>query len=139
MRLSRSCDRRVAPYALVCGLVFAAACAPPRPRDGLSLDRATAFLVGLFDPELGLLPEYAGASRYWLFHDNYLAAKVLAENVPAAFQNFGSCLLQGAFQGLHLAFGVEDGIMACFLVPGTPFGAGSFVFQVLFFKNRDVV
>ena len=36
-----------------------------------------AFLVGLVDPELGLLPEYPAAKVYWLFHDNYLAAKVL--------------------------------------------------------------
>ena len=26
---------------------------------------------------MNLLPEYRGASVYWLFHDNYLAAKVL--------------------------------------------------------------
>ena len=82
MRLSRPCRRRVAPYVLVCGLVLVAACAPPTPRHDLSLDRATAFLVDIFDPELGLLPEYAGASRYWLFHDNYLAAKVLKPTHP---------------------------------------------------------
>jgi hypothetical protein len=37
--------------------------------------KARTFLAGLFDPELGLLPEYRGATVYWLFHDNYLAAK----------------------------------------------------------------
>ncbi len=35
------------------------------------------FLVGLFDPSVELLPEYAGSKVYWLYHDNYLAAKVL--------------------------------------------------------------
>lgn len=40
--------------------------------------RGRKFLVGLFDPAVELLPEYRGASVYWLYHDNYLAAKVLA-------------------------------------------------------------
>ncbi len=35
------------------------------------------FLVGLFDPTMDLLPEYPGSTVYWLYHDNYLAAKVL--------------------------------------------------------------
>jgi hypothetical protein len=38
--------------------------------------------VNLLDPDLGLLPEYRGANVYWLFHDNYLAAKVLAVSHP---------------------------------------------------------
>ena len=40
------------------------------------------FLLDLLDPELDLLPEYSGAKDYWLFHDNYLAAKVLREPHP---------------------------------------------------------
>ena len=44
--------------------------------------KARKFLVSLFDSELGLLPEYRGAKVYWLFHDNYLAAKVLALSHP---------------------------------------------------------
>jgi hypothetical protein len=40
------------------------------------------FLAGLFDPSLNLLPEFAGAKTYWLFHDNYLAAKVLKPTHP---------------------------------------------------------
>ena len=50
----------------------------------------------LFDPELELLPEYRGAEVYWLFHDNYLAAKVLADKnqrladkIKAAIQQYG--------------------------------------------------
>jgi len=35
------------------------------------------FLVNILDPDLGLLPEYPGAKVYWLFHDNYLASKIL--------------------------------------------------------------
>lgn len=40
------------------------------------------FLAGLFDSELGLLPEFRGAKIYWLSHDNYLAAKVLEKSHP---------------------------------------------------------
>lgn len=40
------------------------------------------FLAGLFDPQLGLLPEFLGAKTYWLWHDNYLAAKVLSQSHP---------------------------------------------------------
>jgi hypothetical protein len=35
------------------------------------------FLTNLLDPALDLLPEYSGAKVYWLYHDNYLAAKLL--------------------------------------------------------------
>ena len=38
--------------------------------------------MGQFNPVLGLLPEYPGAPVYWLYHDNYLAAKVLAPTHP---------------------------------------------------------
>lgn len=44
--------------------------------------RGRDFLAGLFDPQVSLLPEYRGARVYWLFHDNYLAAKVLARSHP---------------------------------------------------------
>ncbi len=45
-------------------------------------DRGRRFLEALFDPAFDLLPEYRGASIYWLYHDNYLAAKVLADKNP---------------------------------------------------------
>ena len=48
--------------------------------------RGRDFLAGLFDPELHLLPEYAGASVFWLYHDNYLAAKVLRSSHPLLAQ-----------------------------------------------------
>ncbi|HEY0454767.1 MAG TPA: hypothetical protein VGE41_00215 [Verrucomicrobiae bacterium] len=51
---------------------------PPKAiQDGRS------FLAASYDPELHLLPEYRDAKVYWLFHDNYLAAKVLARSHPA--------------------------------------------------------
>jgi hypothetical protein len=48
-----------------------------RADPGTMVSRGEKFLVGLFDPTMDLLPEYAGAKVYWLYHDNYLAAKVL--------------------------------------------------------------
>src|SRR5438045_2841251 len=47
-----------------------------------SIDRGRAFLSNLFDPELNLLPEFRGSKTYWLFHDNYLAARTLAKTAP---------------------------------------------------------
>jgi hypothetical protein len=63
---------------------------------GSPVVRGRRFLAGLFDPALDLLPEYRGAKVYWLFHDNYLAAKVLAQshrdlagNITAAMHRLG--------------------------------------------------
>jgi 2-C-methyl-D-erythritol 4-phosphate cytidylyltransferase len=44
--------------------------------------RARAFLAGLIDAELDLLPEFRGSPTYWLYHDNYLAAAVLKSSHP---------------------------------------------------------
>ena len=41
-----------------------------------------AFLTNLLDRQLDLLPEFQGAKTFWLYHDNYLAAKVLGETNP---------------------------------------------------------
>ena len=56
--------------------------APLRADDADAIARGRAFLAGLFDPDLNLLPEFPGARVYWLYHDNYLAAKVLAPTHP---------------------------------------------------------
>jgi hypothetical protein len=48
------------------------------PRLAPAVARGEAFLASLFDPAVDLLPEYRGSRTYWLFHDNYLAAHVLA-------------------------------------------------------------
>jgi hypothetical protein len=42
------------------------------------IERGESFLTNLFDAQLQLLPEYRGSRTYWLFHDNYLAAHLLA-------------------------------------------------------------
>jgi hypothetical protein len=57
------------------------------------------FLTDLFDPVLSLLPEYRGARVYWLYHDNYLAAKVLARTDPA---------LAGKITAAIKGYGVEE-------------------------------
>ena len=40
------------------------------------------FLANLLDPTIDLLPEFRGSTTCWLFHDNYLAAKVLQKSHP---------------------------------------------------------
>jgi hypothetical protein len=71
--------------------VFAAiVCGSLSPSEAAQKGRS--FLVGLFDSELGLLPEYRGAMVYWLFHDNYLAAKVLKTSHPEIAQTIRSAM-----------------------------------------------
>jgi hypothetical protein len=55
-------------------------------------EKGRGFLTGLLDSELGLLPEYRGAKVYWLFHDNYLAAKVLRVSHPKMAQTIRSAI-----------------------------------------------
>jgi hypothetical protein len=50
------------------------------PRDAIT--RGLQFLENLYDPQAGLLPEYRGSPVYWLYHDNYLAAKMLSGTRP---------------------------------------------------------
>jgi len=61
-------------------------------------ERGRRFLESLFDPTFDLLPEYRGSEVYWLFHDNYLAAKVLADSNPD---------LAGKIKGALARFGYE--------------------------------
>lgn len=50
----------------------------------------------MFDPAMDLLPEFRGSNTYWLYHDNYLAAHVLAsghsslaEKIHRRIKSFG--------------------------------------------------
>ena len=54
----------------------------PIPSPAEAIARGLSFLTNLYDPELKLLPEFRGATVFWLYHDNYLAAKVLAPSQP---------------------------------------------------------
>jgi hypothetical protein len=44
--------------------------------------RGRRFLASMFDAAVGLLPEFRGSEVYWLYHDNYLAAKALDRTEP---------------------------------------------------------
>ena len=55
---------------------------PGRPDPAIAAGRGRKFLASLFDPAVGLLPEFRGSKVYWLYHDNYLAAKVLEKSDP---------------------------------------------------------
>ena len=55
----------------------------PSPQTpAIAAGRGRKFLASLFDPAVGLLPEFRGSKVYWLYHDNYLAAKVLDRTEP---------------------------------------------------------
>src|SRR5436190_3966807 len=56
--------------------------------------RGENFLTNLFDARLDLLPEYQGSSTYWLFHDNYLAAHLLAKSRPDLSERIRSTLVK---------------------------------------------
>src|SRR5882724_4821947 len=58
------------------------------------IQRGESFLTNLFDARLQLLPEYAGSSTYWLFHDNYLAAHLLSRTRPDLSRRIRSTLAQ---------------------------------------------
>lgn len=58
------------------------------------IQRGESFLTNLFDAQLDLLPEYRGSRTYWLFHDNYLAAHLLADAHPDLSRRIRSALAQ---------------------------------------------
>ena len=58
------------------------------------IQRGESFLTNLLDTRLQLLPEYRGSSTYWLFHDNYLAAHLLARTRPDLSRRIRSTLAQ---------------------------------------------
>jgi len=66
--------------------------------------KGRTFLVGLLDSDLSLLPEYRGGNVYWLFHDNYLAAKVLAATHPQTAQNITAAIGR---EGIHKSGKIE--------------------------------
>jgi hypothetical protein len=95
-------DRRAAIKALVGSLLLDTSAGSwadePIPTKTLqtAASKGRRFLTGLLDPALDLLPEYRGSAVYWLYHDNYLAAKALARTDPglarkitAAIRSYG--------------------------------------------------
>ena len=68
---------------LSCGTIRAAEPASDLPASAqTAIERGQKFLEGMYDPDTGLLPEFRGSRVYWLYHDNYLAAKLLANHRP---------------------------------------------------------
>jgi hypothetical protein len=57
-----------------------------------TLERGRSFLIGLIDPALDLLPEFAGSNVYWLWHDNALAAKTLSISHPDVSKRIESAI-----------------------------------------------
>ena len=80
-----------------CGLCFGK---EETPRSGPAISprladitrKGRTFLADLLDPELGLLPEYRDANVYWLYHDNYLAAKILNDTHPEIARTIRSAI-----------------------------------------------
>ncbi len=88
---------------VIAGLTFApSGQAALSPAD--ATQKARTFLVDLLDSDLGLLPEYRGAKVYWLFHDNYLAAKVLAVSHPQTAQTIVAAMKR---EGIHKSGKIE--------------------------------
>ncbi|HTD88844.1 MAG TPA: hypothetical protein VK850_19890 [Candidatus Binatia bacterium] len=56
------------------------------------IEHGESFLTKLFDPTLQLLPEFKGSRMHWLFHDNYLAAHLLAQSHPDLSRQIRSSL-----------------------------------------------
>ena len=74
----------------------------PTPSD--AIQKGQTFLLNLFDPDVDLLPEYRGANVYWLFHDNYLAAKVLAQRHPETAKRIMAAIHR---EGIHKSGTIE--------------------------------
>ena len=76
-----------------------------------AVQRGQAFLVSLYDTNMSLLPEYCGANVYWLFHDNYLASKVLASSHPEIAKSIATAIhREGIYKSgkIELLFGEAD-------------------------------
>lgn len=104
--------RRTFLSGLLASTLVAAESPDPRQQ---AAKRGRDFLAGLLDPELGLLPEFSGAKTYWLSHDNYLAAKVLATSHPeisrtltASLQREGMAKTDGKTE---MFFGPVQGVL----------------------------
>ncbi|MBI5211517.1 MAG: hypothetical protein HY927_16205 [Elusimicrobia bacterium] len=57
-----------------------------------SAGAALGYLEGMFDPGVGLLRQLKGSNDYWLFQDNYLAARVLAADRPKLAEKIRTAL-----------------------------------------------
>ena len=74
----------IKPWSVLLLVLLAGLCCGRAQSAAVSLpvDRARVFLKELFDSKFDLLPEFMGSKTYWLYHDNYLAAKILESTEP---------------------------------------------------------
>jgi len=95
---------RALTLVLLAVVMLSAPGARALPNPGGAVQNGCAFLTSLFDADMGLLPEYRGARVYWLFHDNYLAAKVLAGSHPDLAKKITTAIQH---EGIHRSGKIE--------------------------------
>jgi len=99
--------RRIGSLIMVIAAVTTIASAAD-PSIAERIERGERFLTNLFDPSLQLLPEYKASRTYWLFHDNYLAAHLLAASRPELSRKIRSSLTRFGFTNsgkIEIVFG----------------------------------
>jgi hypothetical protein len=85
-------SRRVQFLAVLALIVVASMSKGEHSDIAQRIQRGESFLINLFDASLQLLLEYKGSGTYWLFHDNYLAAHLLAQSRPELSRGIRSSL-----------------------------------------------
>jgi len=80
-----------------------------------TLERGRSFLAGLIDPNIDLLPEFAGSNVYWLWHDNALAAKTLSISHPDVSKRIDGAIarekIDKADRKVDLLFGEKPDVL----------------------------
>jgi hypothetical protein len=103
--------RRLTPVGAIAALFMFAQNGWTALEPSVAIQQGRSFLLNLLNPDLGLLPEYRGANVYWLFHDNYLAAKVLAASHPQTAQSIMAAIhREGIYKSgkIELIFGEAE-------------------------------
>jgi hypothetical protein len=109
--LEQTSAARLLSYAIAAMVLVAVPRGWTSPASDDAVQRGQAFLVRLFDTNMSLLPEYPGANVYWLFHDNYLASKVLAGSHPEMTKSIVAAIQREGISKsgkIELIFGEAD-------------------------------
>jgi len=107
----RSITRKFSVFAITGALFMFAPNGWTSLEPSEAIQKGQTFLMNLVNPDLGLLPEYRGANVYWLFHDNYLAAKALAGSHPKTAENIMAAIHREGIQKsgkIELIFGEAE-------------------------------
>jgi len=100
----QSCAMKRIRAAITISLLMLTSAGHASPSPSEAIQKARSFLASLLDSYLGLLPEYRGAKVYWLFHDNYLAAKTLSMSHPQIARTIRSAIER---EGVHKSGKIE--------------------------------